>query len=549
MARKNVLFIMCDQLRWDYLSCAGHPTLNTPNIDSLAKRGVLFNNAFCQSPLCGPSRMSFYTGRYVSSHGATGNFVPLRIGEKNIGDHLKPLGVKPVLVGKTHMIADTEGMERLGIEPDSLIGVHHREAGFEVYERDDGIHPDSVLKPGVRYNDYLNEKGYTDHPNPWHWAANSVDNNNEVRSGFFNDIARKPAIVDDEDSETPYMTRRAMEFLAEDDGETPWLLHLSYIKPHWPYIAPAPYNDMYSEKDVLPPIRSEQELENTNPLAKLFMERVAGKTFSKEEARDTVIPTYMGLIKQIDDQLGILLAFLEERNLTDETMIVFTADHGDYLGDHWMGDKDFFHDPAVKIPLIICDPDPSCDSSRGTKLDHMVEAIDLIPTFIEYWGGAVEKHILDGRSLMPLLKNESVQWRDFVISEYDYSQQVFSPKTKREPLDCRSFMIASKQWKYIFAPGFPPLLFDLANDPNEFNDLGQSPDHADQCAKMHMALAEWSLEYRQRETVSEERAKHMIGLEDKFGVLIGYWNEDDVKAPARAPNWSDLVDAEKKSDK
>jgi len=435
VARKNVLFIMCDQLRWDYLSCAGHETLKTPNIDSLAKRGVLFNNTFCQSPLCGPSRMSFYTGRYVSSHGATGNFVPLRIGEKNIGDHLKPLGVKPVLVGKTHMVADTEGMQRLGIEPDSLIGVHHREAGFEVYERDDGIHPDSVVKLGVRYNEYLNDKGYSDHPNPWHWAANSVDKSDGVRSGFFNDIARQPARVTDEDSETPYMTRRAMEFLAEDDGETPWLLHLSYIKPHWPYIAPAPYNDMYSEKDVQPVIRSEQELENTNPLAKLFMERVAGKTFSKEEARETVIPTYMGLIKQIDDQLGILLAFLEERNLTDETMIVFTADHGDYLGDHWMGDKDFFHDPAVKIPLIVCDPDPACDSTRGTQLDHMVEAIDLLPTFIEYWGGEVAQHILDGRSLMPLLKNESVQWRDYVISEYDYSQQVFSPKTEREPLE------------------------------------------------------------------------------------------------------------------
>ncbi len=535
--RRNVLFIMCDQLRWDYLSCAGHKSLHTPNIDALAERGVRFTNVYCQSPICGPSRMSFYTGRYVSSHGATGNFVPLRIGEKNIGDHLKPLGVRPVLVGKTHMIADTEGMKRLGIDPESNIGVHHREAGFEAYERDDGVHPDSMVKPGVRYNEYLKQKGYDDHPNPWHWAANSVEGKEGVRSGFFNDVADEPARVAEEDSETPYMTNRAMAFLSEDDGETPWLLHLSYIKPHWPYIAPAPYNNMYSAKDVKPVARSDAELDDPNPLAKLFMERVSGRTFSKEEARETIIPTYMGLIKQIDDQLGVLFAFMEERGLLKDTMIVLTSDHGDYLGDHWMGDKDFFHDPAVKIPLIIADPDPACNASRGRLQNALVEAIDLVPTFIDYWGGSVPQHILDGRSLMPLLRGEKCAWREFVVSEYDYSQQVFRPKTGREPLECRSYMIANQQWKYIFAPGYPPILFDLKNDPDEYVDLGRSSEHADTRVMMHNALGDWSLQYRQRETVSEERATQMTGLEDKLGVLIGYWNEDDVKDPARAPSW------------
>ena len=187
--RKNILFIMCDQLRYDYLSCAGHKTLHTPNIDSLAERGVRFSNAYVQSPICGPSRMSTYTGRYPSNHGATANFVPLRVGELNIGDHLKPLGILPILVGKTHMIPDQEGMERLGIDPASPIGVHHSQIGFEPYERDDGIHPDLVLKPNVAYNNYLKERGYDDHENPWHWAANSVERDGEIRSGFFNDVA------------------------------------------------------------------------------------------------------------------------------------------------------------------------------------------------------------------------------------------------------------------------------------------------------------------------------------------------------------------------
>jgi arylsulfatase A-like enzyme len=540
--RKNILFIMCDQLRFDYMSCAGHKTLHTPNIDALAARGVRFTNAYCQSPICGPSRMSFYTGRYVSSHGATANFVPLRIGEKNIGDHLKPLGVRPVLVGKTHMIADQEGMKRLGVNPESEIGVHHSQAGFEPYERDDGIHPDSMVKPNVAYNEYLKKKGYDDHKNPWHWAANSVDNDDGVRSGFFNDIANKPARVTDEDSETPYMTRKAMQFLAEDDGKSPWLLHLSYIKPHWPYIAPAPYNSMYCKADVQSVVKSDLELENTNPLAKLFQQRVSGQTFSKDKARETVIPSYMGLIKQIDDQLGILFSFMKERDLLKDTMIVFTSDHGDYLGDHWMGDKDFFHDPAVKIPMIIVDPDPACDISRGKVENALVEAIDLVPTFIEYCGGKVPEHIIDGLSVMPLLKGDGGNWREYVVSEYDYTQQAFSPTTGRKPLECRIYMVANKQWKYIFAPGFPPMLFDLENDPNEFEDLGASSKHSEVRAKMHHALADWSLQYRQRETVSEDRANQMVGLEDKLGVLIGYWDEDDVKAPARAPQWSDATE-------
>jgi len=120
---KNILFIMCDQLRWDYLSCAGHPTLRTPNIDALAAKGVRFTRAYVQSPVCGASRMSFYAGRYVQSHGAVWNGIPLRVGEMTLGDHLRPLGVRTALVGKTHMCADVEGMQRLGIDPNSIIGV------------------------------------------------------------------------------------------------------------------------------------------------------------------------------------------------------------------------------------------------------------------------------------------------------------------------------------------------------------------------------------------------------------------------------------------
>ena len=154
---------MCDQLRFDYLGCSGHPSIKTPNIDSLAARGVRFSNAYCQSPICGPSRMSAYTGRYVSSHGSSSNFAPLRVGEKNIGHYLNPLGVRTILVGKTHMVADKEGMQRLGVDPKSDIGVHHAQAGFEAYERDDGVHPDSMVNPELAYNKYLKSNKYEMH--------------------------------------------------------------------------------------------------------------------------------------------------------------------------------------------------------------------------------------------------------------------------------------------------------------------------------------------------------------------------------------------------
>ena len=121
---KNVLWIMCDQLRYDYLGCTGHPVLKTPNIDAMAKRGVLFSNAYVQSPICGPSRMSFYTGRYMRSHGSHWNGWPLRVGEPTLGDHLKKIGVRNVLVGKTHMAPDLEGLKNLGIPPE----LDHRRA-------------------------------------------------------------------------------------------------------------------------------------------------------------------------------------------------------------------------------------------------------------------------------------------------------------------------------------------------------------------------------------------------------------------------------------
>ena len=143
----NILFIMYDQLRYDYLSCAGHPHLSTPNFDRVAAMGVRFTNAYVQSPICGASRMCFYTGRYAASHGAQWNGFPLRVGEQTLGDHLRREGMACWLIGKTHMKADADGMARLGLSPDSVIGARQAECGFDTWIRDDGLWGEGVMPP------------------------------------------------------------------------------------------------------------------------------------------------------------------------------------------------------------------------------------------------------------------------------------------------------------------------------------------------------------------------------------------------------------------
>lgn len=533
MARaKNVIWIMCDQLRYDYLGCTGHPTLKTPNIDAMAKRGVLFSNAYVQSPICGPSRMSFYTGRYMRSHGSHWNGWPLRVGEPTLGDHLKKLGVRNVLVGKTHMAPDIEGLKALGIAPDSIIGVHVSECGFEPYERDDGLHPTG--RPRPRYDAYLREQGF-EAQNPWeHWANSGEDAGGALQNGWLLVHADKTARVPEEHSETPYMTRRAMDFIAEaeTDGRS-WCLHLSYIKPHWPYIAPEPYASMYSANEMLPAIRSEKERENAHPVFAAYMDMRYSRNMSRDEARAKVIPTYMGLITQIDDQMGVLMKFLEARGLLDTTMIVFTSDHGDYLGDHWMGEKDLFHEQSAKIPLIVIDPSLEADATRGTVCDALVEAIDLAPTFVDYFGSTPPRHILEGRSLLPLLRGEKpADWRKVAFSEYDYAMQDVRLKLGQPVERCRLFMVFDGRWKYIHASGFRPMLYDLETDPEEFIDRGADPSCTEVIARLQAELFDWALHPNNHITTPNEKIASYADnqLQVKGGILIGIWDETELAA-------------------
>ncbi len=517
----NILFIMYDQLRFDYLSCAGHPHLHTPNFDRVAGKGVRFSNAYVQSPVCGGSRMCFYTGRYASSHGAHWNGFPLRVGEHTIGDHLRNAGMDCWLIGKTHMRADADGMERLGLSPDSVIGARQAECGFDTWIRDDGLWgtgPDGLYdEKRSPYNEYLKSKGY-EAENPWADFANASVEGDEIASGWIFRNADKPANIREEDSETPWLTTKTLEFLDEKKG--PWLAHVSYIKPHWPYIVPAPYHNMYNETHVPPPLRHEVELENPQDVFGAYQGNKIAQAFQKDEVRQKVIPAYMGLIKQCDDQLGRILDHLEKTGQMDNTMIVLTSDHGDYLGDHWLGEKDLFHEQSVKIPLIIYDPREEADSTRGTVCDALVESIDLAATFVDAAGGTVPDHIIEGRSLLPWLRGEVPEWREFVISEFDYSVTPMSVQLGLEPRDARLFMVFDGRYKLMHAEGgFRPMLFDLAEDPNEFHDLAKGNSHRQEIERLYGYLSQWGLRLSQRVTKSEDDIKAMRGRSLRRGII------------------------------
>src|SRR5262245_7438348 len=531
---RNVLWIMADQLRWDYLSCYGHPTLHTPHIDRLATRGVRFERAYVQSPFCGPSRMSYYTGRYCRSHGATWNGFPLRVGEPTLGDHLRPLGVRSVIVGKTHMIPDVKGMEWLDIDPHSPIGVTIAECGFEPFDRDDGLHPYGGIDPSPAYDNYLRRLGF-EGDNPWDdWANSAEGDDGELLSGWLMRYSNLAARVPEEHSETPYMTSRAMEFMTQA-GDQPWLCHLSFIKPHWPYIVPAPYHNMYGANQILPPIRSEAERQSGHPVFRAYQNTRICRAFARDEVRQRVIPAYMGLIKQIDDQMGRLFGWMEERGLFDNTMIVFSSDHGDYLGDHWMGEKDLFHDQSVRVPLIVYDPRPDADGARGTASRALIEGIDLAPTFLEFFGGEPKPHILEGRSLAPLLQGAAPSaWRQYAISEYDYATRPARLDLGIRQQDARLIMVCDQRWKYVHCEGFRPILFDLEIDPEELNDLGDDPACEEVRRRMHEAIFSWARQHHNRMTRSPEQIEKMTGREPP-GILIGFWDEAEFEKEFNKP--------------
>lgn len=536
---RNVLFVMCDQLRADALACDGG-LIDTPNIDRLAARGVRFDNAHIQGTVCGSSRMSFYTGRYVQSHGARYNRIPLSIGQPTLGDHLRPLGIRTMLAGKTHHVADRDGLARLGLDPDAPEAMYVADCGFEPTERDDGLHPDRPGPMDVAYNRFLRAHGF-DEPNPWHTSANSVldDDGNRV-SGWLLRASKHPAIVPDELSETAFMCDRAIETIRAA-GDDRWCLHLSFIKPHWPYVVSEPWLGLVDPADVPSPTRADHERATDHPVLRAFQRSRVGRTFSDDDVRRTVVPAYLGLVAQIDHHLGRVLDELDRLGRTDDTMIVLTSDHGDYLGDHWMGEKDWFHDPVVKVPLIVVDPRSAADATRGMANHDLVEAIDLVPTFLDACGGdlGATADVLEGDSLVPTLHGAAPHDTDATAvseSEFGYMEMAELLPAGTATRDCRATMLRHGDHKYILCETGPDLLYDLAEDPHELVDRHDDPAKQADVAELRERLFAW---YRRRsnETTAAARADDLRPSDGDWarqGIFIGYWDEDQASAHGAA---------------
>ncbi|MEO1018055.1 MAG: sulfatase-like hydrolase/transferase [Pseudomonadota bacterium] len=498
---KNYLFVMCDHLRWDHLSCYGHPLIRTPNIDWLAQNGVRFSHAFAQSPNSSASRASFYTGRTSFSHGVTGNQVPLPLSEWTLGDYVRGK-MRAALIGRTDLSIDDESLERIGVERNqTTMGealVHHQNnGGFEVYEpmgAPNGLLSDDAPMSGAGgYAAWLRSIGYASN-DPWReFAQVTMGPDGEPRDG--NELAnsRFPGRLKEGHSETAFLTDRALDFIRETEDE-PWFLHLAYSKPDAPFIAPAPFHALYADEPMIAAKRDPIERSNAHPVFAALSEMDAAKPLMRDEVRAAVLPAYLGLVRQIDYHLGRILIFLRERNLLTQTMVVFTSNHGVNLGDHWLSGNRSFHDQSIRIPLIILDPSEAGRAGRRRVEDRPVESIDVLPTFLDAMGIRAPQNRLEGHSLLGMVHgsgngNGNGHTDRAVLSEFDYAQLPMGNELGIDgDGDARAFMLRTPRWKYIHFLGYRPQLYDLENDPDEYRDLGAETGYEDIRRELHQAL-------------------------------------------------------------
>ena len=260
---------------------------------------------------------------------------------------------------------------------------------------------------------------------------------------------------------------------------------------------------------------------------------------SRPETRQLVLPTYLGLVKQIDDHLGRLFGELERLGRLEDTLIVFTSDHGEYMGDHWMGEKDWINEEVVRVPMIIVDPRSGADVTRGTTSNELVEAIDLLPTFVEALGGENEtrKQWLEGESLLPVLHGERGTRREFVVCEADWGflEMANHLGETNEPRRRRATMLRNDRFKYVLSEIGPNLLYDLDEDPDEQHDRLDDASLCSVTAGFHEQLFEWFRSRHHDTTLSDEMisASATPGSTAKQGIMIGYWDEEELSAGLR----------------
>ena len=491
--QQNVLLIVVDQWRGDTLGVLGHPCIRTPHLDALCADGVTFRQHYTQAAPCGPGRASLLTGLYMMNHRVVQNSVPMDARHTNLALEMRKGGYEPGLVGYTTTTPDPRAT--------SPRDPRFRTLGSLMR----GWHPVGSWEPEkVSYFNWLRTKGFhvPDTPEDIWLPLESRG------PGSTTSASRIPREL----SDTAWATECALSYL-EGVAHRPWFLHLGYYRPHPPFIAPAPYNTFYDSAEVPAPLRAASpEVEaQQHPLLEHYIRSIKQSQFFRDgqglasamsEAEVRRMRTaYYGMISEVDDHLGRVIGYLKETGQYDHTLIVFTCDHGEQLGDHHLLGKIGYCDESFRIPLVIRDPSPAAVSSRGRIVDQFTETIDVMPTILA-WLGMEVPHACDGRSLLPFLHGETpADWRTEVHYEFDFRTSFGSARQSVLNLhvdQCGLAVIRDNRYKYVHFDALPPLFFDLEADPGQFHNRACDPACAPRVLEYAQKMLSWRLHYADR---------------------------------------------------
>ncbi len=447
--KPNILILMTDQQRPDSLGCYGCGVAQTPNIDALARDGVVFDRCYVQNPLCCPSRYSFLTGRYPHCHGVRSNWYAPRSGERSFGHHLGRAGYRSALIGKMHF---TPWHDNFGFD-----GRIIAEAKFDVECPDD--YQRFLLSHGWR-----RDKLYDFESSEYIQNATAV-------------VSRLPTALHIDS----FVGRSVRAVLQRTDA--PFCIFASFLSPHNPYDPPLKYLDRFTGVDMPPRNMTEGEVDRKPREAYDYINRRLGWPFTTDRLSDEQVQTvkrhYYATAALIDDWVGRIVDTLKKQGQYENTIIVYTSDHGDLLGDHGLVYKQCFYEQSVRVPLIIHAP------SRFTprRLNDLVEAIDLFATFCDL-GGADSGTSQQGISLLPLLEGTTSEpHRDAAFSNNYFG--------------C---MVRHGDYKMVYYPGrLYGELYNLAEDPEEQRNLWDAMRGSALYQKLKERILEWSFASRDSE--------------------------------------------------
>lgn len=483
-----MLLITLDQLRADCLGAAGHPVVRTPNLDRLATEGVRFANHFSNCAPCGPARASMLTGLWQMNHRVTGNGAPLADDLPMLPRLLRDAGYRPTLFGYTDTTIDPRPLPE-----DDPRRRNWEEAmpGFDVE-----VMLDEQLGPWL---EWLAERG-EQVPGPGE-DPELVYEPADVPIPEGRGATWRPTRYAPEHTESAFLTGKALEWLeAPERRAEPWCAHVSYLRPHPPYLAPEPYHDLFDPADVPPPVRratpDDEAALHPFVAAALFITPSPTDDLDQRQLQ----ATYYGMLAEVDHQVGLLLDGLDRLGMADDTLVVLAVDHGEQLGDHWFVEKLGFFDSSYRVPLLV--RWPRAGWTTGRVVEAFTENVDLTSTILDLIG-APPPAFCDGASLRPLLEAADGRapegWRDAVHWEYDFRDPTSDLVEQALGLRQDQSSIAvlrDERGKYVhFGGDLPALYFDLEQDPGELVDRSSDPEAAPRVLEMAQRLLTLRMEH------------------------------------------------------